>query len=180
MDKPKIQQMEIIIDIHIKHLKFKVDRKTPVRVIWSRGKKAAKTQVLTLNQGIETVVYDQKFQINTILEIDEKTKMPTQEKISKLTVCLDKSLGGTELAWAEVDMSKYSYGQYNMMKLQLDQSTANTEYPVDPSETYLEIGLKGTRADGLVEKRMWAMKQMMQDDMMKKMGQSPSSHKDVG
>ena len=35
--------MEIIIDIHIKHLKFKVDRKTPVRVIWSRGKKAAKT-----------------------------------------------------------------------------------------------------------------------------------------
>lgn len=96
--------------------------------------------------------------------------MPTQEKISKLTVCLDKSLGGTELAWAEVDMSKYSYGQYNMMKLQLDQSTANTEYPVDPSETYLEIGLKGTRADGLVEKRMWAMKQMMQDDMMKKMG----------
>jgi hypothetical protein len=46
--------------------------------------------------------------------------MPIKEKISKLTVCLDKALGGTELATAEVDMGSYSYGQYNMIKLNLE------------------------------------------------------------
>ena len=76
--------------------------------------------------------------------------MPIKEKISKLTVCLDKSLGGTELATAEVDMGNYSYGQYNLIKLNLEQCPGNTEYPFDPSETVLEVGLKGTRADGLV------------------------------
>ena len=84
--------------------------------------------------------------------------MPTKEKISKLTVCLDKQLGGTELATAEVDMGNYSYGQYNMLKLQLKQCEGNTEYNFDPSETFLEVGLKGTRADGLVQKRMSEMK----------------------
>jgi hypothetical protein len=158
-EKSKIQQQEIIIDIHIKTLKFKVDTKTPVRVIWSRGKKQAKTQVKSLNSGIETAVFDEKFQINTVLEIDEKTEMPIKEKISKLTVCLDKSLGGTELGTAEVDMGNYSYGQYNLIKLNLEQCPSNTDYPFDPSETVLEVGLKGTRADGLVQKRMSAIKQ---------------------
>jgi hypothetical protein len=118
-EKAQVMQQEIIIDINIKHLKFKVDRKTPVRVIWSRGKKQAKTQVKTLGEGIETVVFDEKFQINTVLDIDERTEMPIKEKISKLTVCLDKALGGTELASAEVDMGNYSYGRYNLIKLNL-------------------------------------------------------------
>jgi hypothetical protein len=135
-----------------------VDRKTPVRVIWSRGKKQAKTQVKNLSEGIETVVFDEKFQINTVLDIDERTEMPIKEKISKLTVCLDKALGGKELATADVDMGNYSYGQYNLIKLNLKQCPGNTDYPIDPTQTILEIGLKGTRADGLVQKRMSAIK----------------------
>jgi hypothetical protein len=101
------------------------------------------------------------------LDIDEKTEMPIKEKISKLTVCLDKSLGGTELGTAEVDMGNYNYGQYNMIKLNLQQCPTNTDYPFDSSETFLEIGLKGTRADGLVQKRMSAIKQQMAENIKK-------------
>lgn len=39
----KARQSEVTIDIHVKHARLKVDDKTPVRVIWSRGKKQAKT-----------------------------------------------------------------------------------------------------------------------------------------
>ena len=35
----KANQTEIVIDIHVKHLKLKVDEKTHLRVVWSRGKK---------------------------------------------------------------------------------------------------------------------------------------------
>lgn len=106
--------------------------------------------------------------------------MPIKEKISKLTVCLDKSLGGTELGTAEVDMGNYSYGQYNVIKLNLEQCPSNTEYPFDPSETVLEVGLKGTRADGLVQKRMSAIKQQMADNIKKQLNPAKSpNHKEV-
>ena len=39
----KANQTEIVIDIHVKHLKLKVKEKTALRVVWSRGKKQAKT-----------------------------------------------------------------------------------------------------------------------------------------
>ena len=68
-----------------------------------------------MNSGIETAVFDEKFQINTVLEIDEKTEMPIKEKISKLTVCLDKSLGGTELGTAEVDMGTIATGNTTLL-----------------------------------------------------------------
>jgi hypothetical protein len=35
----KANQHEIVIDIHVKHLKLKVNDKTALRVVWSRGKK---------------------------------------------------------------------------------------------------------------------------------------------
>ena len=35
----KANQHEIVIDIHVKHLKLKVNEKTALRVVWSRGKK---------------------------------------------------------------------------------------------------------------------------------------------
>ena len=37
------KQMEISIDIHVKHVRLKVFEKTPVRIMWQRGKKQAKT-----------------------------------------------------------------------------------------------------------------------------------------
>ena len=39
-------------------------------------------------------VFDEKFQINTVLELNAETEIPLKEKLSKMTVCLDKSLGG--------------------------------------------------------------------------------------
>lgn len=54
-------QKEIIIDIHLKNLKLKVNEKTPLRVIWSRGKKQAKSQVKFLNEGLDVAVFDEKF-----------------------------------------------------------------------------------------------------------------------
>lgn len=39
----KANQSEVTIDIHIKYLKLKVPQKTVLRIVWSRGKKHAKT-----------------------------------------------------------------------------------------------------------------------------------------
>ena len=39
----KANQHEVVIDIHVKHLKLSVSEKTALRVVWSRGKKQAKT-----------------------------------------------------------------------------------------------------------------------------------------
>lgn len=36
-------QKEVVIDIHVKSLSLQVSEKTPVRVIWSRGKRSAKS-----------------------------------------------------------------------------------------------------------------------------------------
>ena len=57
----KANQQEIVIDIHVKHLKLKVEKKTGLRVVWSRGKKQAKTQVKILNQSLDKAVFDEKF-----------------------------------------------------------------------------------------------------------------------
>ena len=35
----KANQHEVVIDIHVKHLKLNVQEKTTLRVVWSRGKK---------------------------------------------------------------------------------------------------------------------------------------------
>ena len=55
----------------------------------------------------------------------------------------------------------------------------NPDYDFDPNETYLDIGLKGTKADGLVQKRMSAIKDQMNSslkDLMKD-GVKPGSTK---
>jgi len=104
------------------------------------------------------------------LELDQETEMPVKEKLSKMTVCLDKSLGGKQLGECEFNMADFEYGKYKSIRLQLTQSEGNDTYNFDPTETYLDIGLKGTKADGLVQKRMSAIKEQMNDslkDLMK-------------
>lgn len=85
---------------------------TAVRIVWSRGKKVAKTQYKKLSQDIDMAVFDEKFQINTVLELNKETGAPVKQKISKMSVQLDKSLGGTLLAEAEFDMSDFFIGEY--------------------------------------------------------------------
>lgn len=86
--------------------------------------------------------------------LDEETDMPNKEKISELTICLDKSSGNKEIVKAELDMTKYNYGKFNNMQLKLVDCFVNSELLADSQDCYLEIGLKGTKADGLVQKRM--------------------------
>lgn len=72
----RANQQEIIIDIHVKHLRMKVPNKSSVRVIWSRGKKSAKTHPKVLSESLDKAIFDEKFQINTILEVDRETGQP--------------------------------------------------------------------------------------------------------
>ena len=84
-----------------------------------------------MNASLSTAVFDEKFQINTVLELDKDTEMPAKEKSSKMTVCLDKSLGGTQLAEAEFNMADFFYGEYKEHKLVLKQCSENTVIDID-------------------------------------------------
>lgn len=162
MSKANINQQEIVIDIHLKNLKLVVQDKTPLRVVWSRGKKQAKSQVKFLNEGLSVAVFDEKFQINTVLDINEDTGKPAKPKMSKMTVQLDKSKGGTPIGEVEFDMTDFTYGEYNYRKLELiSHPDNNGVIEFAAGEAYLEIGLKGTKQDGLVQKRMSEIKQQM-------------------
>lgn len=88
---------------------MKVSEDTVVRVIWSRGKKAAKTQFKTLREDSSVALFDEKFRINTILDLDEEGK-PLKPKLSKMTVCLDKSKGGHSICEAEFNMADFDFG----------------------------------------------------------------------
>ena len=104
-----------------------------------------------MNQSLDKAVFDEKFQINTLLELDPVTGMPSKEKVSKMSVCLERSLGGTEIAEINFNMADFKFGEYKIVRLYLHQSASNNgDYPIDQNETYLDIGLKGTKVKGLL------------------------------
>ena len=139
----KVNQQEIMIDIHVKHLRMKVDAKTGVRVVWSRGKKQAKTQTKFLTESLDKAVFDEKFQINTIVDIDPVTGIPNKEKMSKMSICLDRNSGGTEIAETDFNMANFKFGEYTITRLHLKQSAGNATIEVDSENTFIEIGLRG-------------------------------------
>ena len=98
--------------------------------------------------------------------------MPSKEKSSMMTVCLDKSLGGTHLAEVEFNMADFFYGDYKEQRLILKQCKDNDKIDIDEPDTYMEIGLKGTKADGLVQKRMSAIKNEMNSQIKNLMTQN--------
>ena len=142
-----------MIDIHVKHLRMKVDAKTGVRVVWSRGKKQAKTQTKFLTESLDKAVFDEKFQINTIVDIDPVTGIPNKEKMSKMSICLDRNSGGTEIAETDFNMANFKFGEYTITRLHLKQSAGNATIEVDSENTFIEIGLRGQRVDGLLTNR---------------------------
>lgn len=73
----------------MRHVRLKVLEKTPIRIMWQRGKKQAKTQTKILNSSLDKAVFDEKFQINTILEFNEETNKPAKEKMSKMVLLID-------------------------------------------------------------------------------------------
>lgn len=78
-----------------------------------------------------------------------------------MTVQLDKSRGGTLIGEVEFDMTDFEYGQYKYRSLNLIKCPENNVLDFDENETYVEIGLKGTKSDGLVQKRMTEIRQQM-------------------
>jgi hypothetical protein len=55
-------------------------------------------------------------------------------------------------------MTDFNFGEYKYRTLNLTKCEANDVLDFDANETYLEIGLKGTKQDGLVQKRMTEIK----------------------
>lgn len=75
---------------------------------------------------MDTAVFDEKFQINTVLPLNAETGMPTKTKDSRLAVCLDRSFGSMEIGHLIFDMADFKYGKYNGQRLFLEQSEKNT------------------------------------------------------
>ena len=60
------------------------------------------------------------------------TGMPAREKISKMSVCLERQLGGTEIAEISFNMADFKYGEYKILRLYLHKSASNNgDYPID-------------------------------------------------
>ena len=74
------KQQDIAINLQIKIIKIPVEEQMPVQVWWSRGTKKANTKKRLLSDQVPTAVFDEKFQINTAMELDEDNK-PTKSKI---------------------------------------------------------------------------------------------------
>lgn len=107
----------------------------PVLVIWSRGNKKASTKKRLLNENVNTAVIDEKFQINTQIEMDETGK-PCKPKMSALSVVSDKARG--MLGKAELDLSKFSQDAFWVHKLPLTECSYEG--------AFIEVGLKGGEA----------------------------------
>lgn len=164
----KAKNQETIIDIHLKNLEMVVEEDVTLRVIWSRGKKKAQSHSKKLKDGVSMAVFDEKFQINTVLELDEDLK-PTKEKLSKMTIVLDKSRGGHAIGEIEFDMADYNYGEYKYRRAQVKEVDTNPGIKFNPEETFIEFGLKGTKADGLVQKRMSEIKSKMKTNLAERL-----------
>jgi hypothetical protein len=81
---------------------------------------------------MDIAALDEKFQISTVLEVDADGK-PVNAKMSKLTI-MGKSVG--QLGEAELDMSRFSLEESNVMRLSLSKCS-------DP-DAFIEVGLKAT------------------------------------
>jgi len=108
---------EVVIDINIKYLKMKVSADSRLKIVWQRSKKSAFTQVRELAADQTNLVILEKFQINTVLDLDPETNRPIKDKMSKLTVVNEPE--GVPLAEAELNLSEYEYGDWKKLELTL-------------------------------------------------------------
>ena len=104
------------ITLQIKTLKIPVEEQLPVMIIWSRGQKKAQTKKRLLSESVHNAVFNEKFQINTQLDVDADGK-PVKPKISQLTVASDKARG--ILGKAELDLSKFATDDFNVLTIPL-------------------------------------------------------------
>ena len=147
-------RQEVVIDIHVSNMKLRIkeimdgtiptsSKGIPVRIVWSRGKKEAKTKYRYLNSSVDERQFDEKIQINTVLNLDPETMMPREQKMSRLAVTLNRDYNYMELAEVSFDMANFKYGKYDGMRLFLNQVASNSQYTIE-QDSYIEIGIKGT------------------------------------
>lgn len=71
-----------------------------------------------------------------------------------MTVCLDKSMGGTELCEVNFNMADFKFDEYKIIRLNMNPCPSNDIIEINPEETFLDIGIKGKRAQGLIQASM--------------------------
>lgn len=82
-------QKDMTLDLHIKTVHMDVGERTPVMVIWSRGNKKATTKIRVLTEQKPTAVIDDKFQINTVMEVDENGVPVKDKMVRKNTIIIN-------------------------------------------------------------------------------------------
>ena len=114
------EQLEIVITIKVKALHISIDRNHKamgIRVIWSRGKKQAKTQTNYAEDDLKSIQFDEEFTIHTLLEVDKRTGIPCINKPSRFSICLDKQHSGIELAFADFNISDLVLNEFKKHKV---------------------------------------------------------------
>ena len=86
-------------------LTIKVSELTKFYVLWSRGKKTAKTNDCIISDKITTATINETFQINTIMDVSADGK-PIKSKMSNLVV-FSSSVKDKILGKCELDLSKF-------------------------------------------------------------------------
>ena len=65
-----------------------------------------------------------------------------------MSIQLDRSQGGLDIAEIEFNMADFNFGEYKNIRLLMKKTQINDIIEIS-EDTYLDIGLKGTRSDGL-------------------------------
>ena len=74
--------------------------------------------------------------------------MPLKEKVCKFSVCTDETVGGRQIGEVKFNMADFNYGGYKAHRLYLQPIEGKfTEYKFDQNETYIDIGIKGTKVE---------------------------------
>ena len=74
---------DFTINLLIKSIHVEVTEQMPVVVIWQRGQKQASTKKRLINEHSPNAEFEEKFQINTVMEIDAEGK-PSKAKMVSL------------------------------------------------------------------------------------------------
>jgi sporulation protein YlmC with PRC-barrel domain len=63
-----------------------------------------------------------------------------------------KTSDGKQIGELEIDIGNFAYEKFKIQKLKLKQSKGS-EITFNPEETYVKVGLKGTKTDGKARKQ---------------------------
>lgn len=78
-----------------------------------------------LSKNGDPVNFDEKIQINTVIDVDPESGMPSKEKNSFLYVQLNKKMENKKIAEVEFDIADFKYGKYNGMRLFFEKCKEN-------------------------------------------------------